>query len=101
VCGKLATYVLNLVLVEVWYPINDNPGQRATKVDHLMHHKGHDARSQHIILHVRIPGRPHLLEHVEVHIVFGYLIVLAPVRVGERGGNGRVPGRRSVILSSR
>ncbi len=46
-----------------------------------MHDKRHDARRQHIVLHVGIPGRPHLFEEVEVDMGPADLIELAPVCV--------------------
>jgi hypothetical protein len=46
-----------------------------------MHHKGHDARCKYVVLHVRIPRRPHPLTIIEVDIVMRDLFELAPVGV--------------------
>ena len=46
-----------------------------------MHYKGHDARSKDIILHEGVPSCPQPLEHVEVDIVFGDVVELAPVGI--------------------
>lgn len=58
-----------------------------------MHHKGHDTGSQDIVLHVGVPGSPQALSDVELNIVLGDLIKLAPVGVrltGEDRGS-RIP----------
>lgn len=54
----LENYILNLVLVEVWYPVNDKPRKGSSKVYNLVHHKGHDASRESVVLHVDIPGCP-------------------------------------------
>ena len=61
-----------------------------------MHGEGQDAGGEHVVAHVRIPRGPHPLEEVEVHIVFGYLIKLAPIgdwrgSAHKRDGAGGVP----------
>lgn len=88
-----AKYILDLVFVEVWYAVDNHPWKRTPKVYDLMHHKGHDPSSQNIVLQVRIPGSPHTLQEVQVHIVFGNLIELAPISIWRRTekGRGRVP----------
>lgn len=63
------THVLNFVLVEVWYLVDDDPGQSAAEVDDLVHDEAHDARGEDIIANVRVPSHPHALEEVEVDIV--------------------------------
>lgn len=55
---RLKTNILNLVLVEVGYPVNDEPRKSSSKVYHLVHHKGHDASGESIVLHIDIPGCP-------------------------------------------
>lgn len=59
-----------------------------------MHDEGQDSRCQDIVLHESIPCGPQAFKHIEVHIVLGYLVELAPVgirrRVEEAGG-GRIP----------
>jgi hypothetical protein len=63
-----------------------------------MHDKGHDAGGEHVVLHVRVPRCPHLLRVVELHIVFGDFLELAPVGVRrgreEAGGDAGVPVER-------
>lgn len=78
----LATYVLNLVLVEVGYPVDDDPGQTAAEVDDLVHEEAHDAGGEDIVADVGVPRSPHTLEVVEVDIVLGDLVELVPVGVG-------------------
>lgn len=46
---------LKLPLVEVWYPVDYNPGQTPTEIHSLMHHKAHDASREDIVLHVGVP----------------------------------------------
>ena len=46
-----------------------------------MHHERQDTRGQNIILHVGIPCRPQALEDVEVNVVSGDIIELAPVGI--------------------
>lgn len=55
---RLETNILNLILVEVRYPVNDDPRKSSSKVYHLVHHKGHDASGESIVLHIEIPGCP-------------------------------------------
>lgn len=73
------TDILNLVFVKVPNAVDDHPWNSAPEVDHLMHHKGHDARSKDIILHRRIPGCPQALEDVQVYIIFGDLVKMGQV----------------------
>ena len=58
-----------------------------------MHEEGHDSRREDIILHVGVPRSPHSLEDIEVDIVLGYLVELAPVSFGRRieKGGRRIP----------
>lgn len=60
-CHFWQTYILNLVLVEVWDSINDHPRERASEIDDLVHNEGHDPRCQNIVLHESIPCGPKLL----------------------------------------
>ncbi|EFE44044.1 hypothetical protein TRV_01172 [Trichophyton verrucosum HKI 0517] len=48
--------------------VDDHPGKRAAKVDDLVHGKGHDAGGEDVVLHVGVPGRPHLLEDIELGV---------------------------------
>jgi hypothetical protein len=73
--------MLELVSVEVRYAVDDDPGKRAAEVKRLVDNKRHDSRCQDIVTHPRVPGHPHLLEVVELHIVLGDLLKRAPVRV--------------------
>lgn len=89
--GRSCLYILNLVFVEVTYVVDNDPGQRAAKVDNFVHQKGHDASSENVVLHVGVPRSPQALEDVEMDIVFGDFIKLAPVSVlghEKRGGCG-------------
>ena len=52
---------MNLVFVEVGYPVNDDPGQGAAKVDYFVHDEGHDAGGKNIVLHEGVPGEPEAL----------------------------------------
>lgn len=63
-----------------------------------MHRKGHNARSKDIILHVGVPSRPQPLKDIEMHIVPGDIVKLAPVGIfrSEQEGRGRVPLEKSV-----
>lgn len=78
----IKTYALNLVLVEVRYPVNDNPRQRSTKIDQFVHHKGHDSGGNDVVGDIGIPCRPHPLENIKVNIVLGDVFELTPVRIG-------------------
>ena len=71
--------MLNLVLPKRGNLINNNPRQTPSKIHSFVHHKGHDARSEHIVLHVNVPRGPHLLEVVERDIVLGDFFELGPV----------------------
>jgi len=75
----LHTHVLNLVFVEIWNAVDDHPRQRSTKIDNLVHEKGHDASGQDIIADKGVPGSPETLKVVELNIVFGDFFELAPV----------------------
>lgn len=55
---QLKTNILNLVLVKVRYPVNEEPRKCSSKVYNLVHRKGHDASGESIVLHVDIPGCP-------------------------------------------
>jgi hypothetical protein len=81
--------LLDLVAIEVGDAVDDDPGQRAAKVDGFVHDKGHDARGEHVVLHEGVPGGPHLLEVVELGIGGGDLVEGGPVLgngIGEDGG---------------
>jgi hypothetical protein len=55
-CGGWDLLVLDLVLVEVWDAIDDDPGETATEVDDFVHEKAHDTGGDHIVLHVCVPA---------------------------------------------
>lgn len=67
----LENYILNLVLVEVRYPVNDKPRKGSSKVYNLVHHKRHDPSREGVVLDIDIPGCPQPFENAKVHIVFG------------------------------
>jgi hypothetical protein len=81
VCIAHATYVLNLVLVEVRYPINDDPRQAPAEVHRLVHNKAHDSRRQHIVSHEGVPRRPQLFHIVQAHVVLGDFVEFVPVGI--------------------
>jgi hypothetical protein len=47
---------LDLVFVEVGHAVDDDPGERAAEVDEFVHHEGHDAGCENVVLHVCVPG---------------------------------------------
>jgi len=65
----VATHILDLVLVQRRYPIDDHPRQTPPEIHHLMHHEAHDASGEHVVAHERIPRRPQPLEVVELDVV--------------------------------
>lgn len=77
--------MLNLPAVEILCSIDDNPGKRSAKIDELVHHEGYDAGGKDIVLHVGVPRGPETFSDIEMSIVFGNLVILAPVRRGRRG----------------
>ncbi|EKG20031.1 hypothetical protein MPH_02662 [Macrophomina phaseolina MS6] len=87
--GGRGTHSLNLVLVEERDAVDDDPRQRATKVDDLVHDERHDAGGQDIVVHVGVPGKPEALEVIEGDIVLRNLVESLPVGVGgRRAGKG-------------
>ena len=95
---NVASYVLNLVSVEVWHAVYDRPWDRAPKIDSLVHNKRHDASCEDIILKIGVPGCPQAFKNVKVDIVPGYFIELAPVSLWGRGKERRcrVPIEKTV-----
>ncbi len=47
---------LDLVFVKVWDLANNHPGNATTEVDQFVHHEGHNAGGEDVILHVCIPA---------------------------------------------
>lgn len=76
-----STYVLDLVLVQRRYPIDDDPRKTSTKVHDLVHEKAHDSSGQHIISNEGVPRSPQLLKVVQVDVVLGDLVKLMPICV--------------------
>jgi len=60
---------LNLVLVEEGNAVDNDPRERAAKVDEFVHQERHDTSGEHIVANVGVPRHPQLLEVVEVYIV--------------------------------
>lgn len=54
-----------------------------------MHYERQDASGEHIVLHICIPGCPQPLQEVEVDIVLGNVLELAPVGLLGRGEQGQ------------
>jgi hypothetical protein len=52
----IATDVLDLVFIEGGDGVDDNPWQRATKVDDLVHDEAHDASREDVVLHPEVPS---------------------------------------------
>lgn len=65
-----------------------------------MHHKRHDARRKHIVLHVGIPSRPQPLEDIKMNVVFRDVVELTPVGIlpSEEKGRRRIPREQSAGL---
>lgn len=64
-----------------------------------MHDEGQDSRCQDIVLHKSIPCSPQPFEDIEVDVVLGDFIELAPVGVRgriEEGGGGRIPTMQQI-----
>lgn len=93
------TYVLNLVLVEGGYLINDDPRQTPSKVECLVHDEAHYARCQHIVADIRVPRRPQPLEDVQRHVVFGDFVEFVPVGVVGVRQHGVCEGRVGRIVT--
>lgn len=72
-------YVLDFVFVEEGDHVDDYPGQRAAKIDQLVHDKGHDAGGENVILEVGVPRSPQPLEYVQVDVVLADELVILPV----------------------
>lgn len=87
--GLEPTYLLHLVLSEVWNTVDDDPGQRTAKVKDLVDEERHDTRGQDVVTHPCVPGQPHLLKVVELDIVLGDLLEGAPVGVLRHGRQNR------------
>jgi hypothetical protein len=79
------THILDLVFPHIRDPVRDDPWQRPSEINRLVHREAHDPRCKHVILHVSVPCGPEAFEVVEVHIVLGDLLELAPVGVGLSG----------------
>ena len=77
--------MLDLVFVEVGYAVDDEPRERAAKINEFVHHERHDSSGENIVPHIGIPCCPQALGNVEVCVVLGDLIVLAPVGFWRRG----------------
>lgn len=89
--------MLNLVLAEIGDAVDDDPGKRAAEVDGFVHHKGHDASGEDVVLHVCVPGHPEALGVVEGDIGLGDGVEGIPVGIGQvapgkaREKSGRIP----------
>lgn len=95
--ARLATYTLNLVSIEETHTIDNDPWKRAAEIDHLVDGEGHDSGGQNIILHPRIPCNPQSLCHTEIMgIIFGDILILAPIGAG--GRHGGIPRNERVNM---
>lgn len=57
--GRRDLLVLNLPLPEVWYGVDDNPGEGPAEVNNLVHGEAHYACGKSIILPPQIPRLPY------------------------------------------
>lgn len=48
-------YLLDFVLPEVWYGIDNDPRQRTPKVDDLVQNERHDTSREDVIAHELVP----------------------------------------------
>lgn len=85
------SYVLNLVLFEETKSVDKNPRESSAEVHDFVHHERHNASCEDIVLHKGIPGDPQSLKDIEVNIVFGDLLEMAPVRLRGRRKQGGIP----------
>lgn len=58
--------LLDLVLVEVWDPVDDGPWQTTAKVHDLMHQEEKKTRGEKVIVDPVVIGCPELLDKVQV-----------------------------------
>jgi hypothetical protein len=75
------TYLLDLVLVQSRYPVDDHPRYAAAEIHNLVHEEAHDAGREHIVADERVPRRPEPFEVVELEVVFGDLVEFGPIGV--------------------
>lgn len=70
-------------MVEEGDEANYEPGEGAAKVHRFVHHKGHNASGENIVLHPRVPGCPQQLNDIEllVCVVLAELVIVAPESV--------------------
>ena len=78
------TDTLDFIFMEIPHSIDDDPRERATKVDKLMHYEGHDSCCQDVVLHVEVPCHPQTLRDIKMDIIFRYLLELTPKRIRRR-----------------
>lgn len=84
-------YILDLVLSEKTKSVDNDPRERSAEVHEFVHHERHDTGCEDIVLHEGVPGFPQSLEDIEVHIVLGDLLEVAPVRLRRRRKQGGIP----------
>ena len=84
-------YVLNLVLSEKTESVDDNPWERSAEIHDFVHHERHDTGCEDIVLHKSVPGFPQSLKNIEVDIVLGDFLEVAPVRLRRRRKQGGIP----------
>lgn len=65
-----------------------------------MHDEGHDSGGQYVVLHEGIPGHPQALKEIEMDIVLGNLVELAPVGVHRIAAVGKGCGVPIGVLLS-
>lgn len=77
-------YLLDLVFPKYAKGVDNDPWERSSEIHEFVHRKGHDAGRKDIVLHIRIPGLPQPLKHIEMDIILGDLFEGAPERLGRR-----------------
>jgi hypothetical protein len=77
----IETYLLNLVLPEVWDAVYYDPWERSSEVKGFVQDEGHDSCRQDIIAHPCVPCEPHLLKEVELDVVLGDFLKRPPVGI--------------------
>lgn len=80
---------MDFVLTEIWDLVHDHKRDAAAKVHNFMHHEGHDAGGEDIVLHVRVPCSPSPFEDIKVDIVLRNVVEV--IAVGYGGGEGGIP----------
>lgn len=96
--------LLDLPFAEVWDLVDDVPGQTSAKIEHLVREEEKQARGEDVVVDVRVPRRPQLLQDVQLRLrVLNVCEHLYYRRCGDRLHNGGVEyfGHLSALESNR